>query len=343
MIAESAHGRNYVALCLLAGLVGTCVAQSAPKAVYGDDDRVDQSGEALQAAFKLAGAHTVALFEKTALSYDVATNEFKVNSWGLTTLGEDKALCDGQPFASQIHPAECSGTVVSWNATTRSGLVATAGHCFDTDSDTDGCQLDTVCSMYFVFDFVDSTSPSGVIPASKVFDCAAVTHCDVRLGMGMTYDYAVAEISAEFQGSPERCSYEDDDDCDVKIINPNASDSYLCPDGTDLADCGKDAAYDTADRQTARMTWNNGQSAAPPSRATLDSGSSPRTITAAAKFIGNLPSDANLLLIGHPDGLPRKYAGAGTVLYTTTPGEDCIAGVQPPQVCAWEDDGECAP
>jgi hypothetical protein len=132
--------------------------------------------------------------------------------------------------------------VVSWDAAAGKGLVATAGHCFDADDDTDGCQY-AECPFYFVFDFDDAASPGGVIPAANVFECTEIKACDLRKGTGLPYDYGVAEISADLApGVPEVCNpdWENDDSCDVPTN---------CPDGTDLADCGQTADYDTPELQ----------------------------------------------------------------------------------------------
>ena len=71
--------------------------------------------------------------------YEASSNTFKMST---TVLADAYALCAGEAFAHQPTAAFCSGTVVQWDDQTKTGLVATAGHCFDSDEVSEGCQME---------------------------------------------------------------------------------------------------------------------------------------------------------------------------------------------------------
>ena len=126
------------------------------KGVYGTDDRTDETraaacvGEACEGAISaplraVGSASTVALIPRRRLSYDARTNSWIPRS--SMTLGEAFNMCPADSttgtatrFVNQPTPASCSGTVVQWDPSTKTGLVASAAHCFDEDGDTNGCQ-----------------------------------------------------------------------------------------------------------------------------------------------------------------------------------------------------------
>ena len=109
---------------------------------------------------------------------------------------------------------------MDWDPIGKTGLVATAGHCFDTDTATDGCQGVAQCDVMFVFDYTDSISrdpESGEIsiPAANVYDCASIPACDVRCsgcGVLASYDYALGAIAAELSTIEieQACSWPND-------------------------------------------------------------------------------------------------------------------------------------
>lgn len=102
----------------------------------GADDRTDESSAHVikngidATLIKQAGRQTVALIKKADLTYDARSNTFKGTT---ANLASTYGLCAGEAFAQQPTAAFCSGTVVEWDPLTGSGLVATAGHCFDDD------------------------------------------------------------------------------------------------------------------------------------------------------------------------------------------------------------------
>lgn len=108
-------------------------AGRSPKGIYGaTDNRLDESATSgISAALRTAAASTVALVPKTAIVYNAGAN-----TWGaaatVQTLQESYNLCDTDAttgtttaFKDQLTPSSCSGTVVNWDATTKTGTVAT--------------------------------------------------------------------------------------------------------------------------------------------------------------------------------------------------------------------------
>ena len=139
--------RSLYALSILSKICNSAAQSSRPKGIYGEDDRLDESSASgiSDALRSVATGATVALISKTKLVYDQSSNTWSTTS--TSTLGTSQNLCVIDPatgtqpvFFDQLNPSTCSGTVVHWNATTQSGLVASAGHCFDSDSAANGCQ-----------------------------------------------------------------------------------------------------------------------------------------------------------------------------------------------------------
>lgn len=130
-------------------------------------------------------------------------------------------------------------------------------------------------------------------PARNVYDCASVPYCAQRHGSSIhPYDYALGEITAEIAPQISACrqEWQGDGECDVPLN---------CPEGTDLADCGHLDSYDTTERQASRTVTF-------PRRTILDGGR-PRRIQAARLMSNHLRVGAqNLVMIGYPNGLPRK-------------------------------------
>ena len=98
--------RTLVFAVVIVGSISATHAQqklgprSFNKAIYGEDDRRDESG-VVEQLFREAGASTVALFRHDALHYDMGSNTFRVKQLG--TLGEFFWLCEGEKFADQVH------------------------------------------------------------------------------------------------------------------------------------------------------------------------------------------------------------------------------------------------
>jgi hypothetical protein len=149
------------------------------------------------------------------------------------------------------------------------------------------------------------------IPGANVYDCAEVVMCDLENlantrstpadwlvnGVDAHFtDYALTRIvAAGIASVPATCAWEEDGECDAPAY---------CPAGTDTMDCDSE---DTAELRAARTIDYSSLT-----RAILDAGN-PRTIHPAALYSGVLAQGTPLTIIGHPSGLPRKYAGGATV------------------------------
>lgn len=143
------------------------------------------------------------------------------------------------------------------------------------------------------------------------------------------------EITASIAPVIAGCNpdWEGDGECDVPLN---------CPAGTDLDDCHLSPSYDTQQRQLARTVRF-------PNRATLDAGH-PRTIEAVQLVPTHLHANAdNIVMIGYPTGLPRKYTGGARIDSVsvpdsnTAPGQQCVAGASMPTTCIYENDNDCDP
>lgn len=138
--------------------------QVSRKGIFGKDDLTDESkakgcageacsGSVTSAVQRIAKAASVALVRRSVLEYDAKRNAWvprrTIRGRELTgrTIGSRYNLCTNDSatgkrarFQDQHSLASCSGTVVKWNATAGTGLVATTGHCFDKDKYRSGCQ-----------------------------------------------------------------------------------------------------------------------------------------------------------------------------------------------------------
>lgn len=111
-------------------------ASRSPKGVYGDtDDRLDESASSgISSALRAAGASTVALVPKDAIVYNSDANTWSA-AQSVQTLQETYNLCSTDDttgaltaFKDQLTLSSCSGTVVAWDAETKTGTVATVRH-----------------------------------------------------------------------------------------------------------------------------------------------------------------------------------------------------------------------
>ena len=137
-----------------------------PKAIYGNDDRVEEY-DITDPDLRLAGDATVLIAERTFLAYDPCNQTYEMTE--LSTHAEQYAsnsdgrtLCPDEPFRDQPVPGICTGFLVAPD------IVATAGHCLSCPGD---------CSDYvFIFGFVmvDAFTATTVFDASEVYFCREV-------------------------------------------------------------------------------------------------------------------------------------------------------------------------
>lgn len=118
------------------------------RAIYGVDERREWHQVEDANVLRLARA-SVALFRGADTQISASNVKLKTS-----TLGEDQALCPGEPFADQATGAFCSGTLV------REDVVLTAGHCLREVSNKPG--LPYVNALSFVFGYrVEKPGASG--------------------------------------------------------------------------------------------------------------------------------------------------------------------------------------
>ena len=203
------------------------------KGVYGTDDRTDETraaacvGEACEGAISaplraVGSASTVALIPRSRLSYDARTNSWVPRS--SMTLGEAFNMCPADSttgtatrFVNQPTPASCSGTVVQWDPSTKTGLVASAAHCFDEDGDTNGCQ--------------NSEGDLIGVP-QRLVDCEVRGACLWVLPSVPLLEPYVCCDRPDSHCVPQ---YAGDGICDEGLDGSAA----FCPVGSDSADCGE--------------------------------------------------------------------------------------------------------
>lgn len=145
--------------------------------IYGADDRVEfyQASAPQQ---QVAGG-IVALVDRSFLS------QRRDGTWDLDTadtLSDYIPVCNGEPFANQPAPGECSGFLVGPDT------IATAGH----------CMTGNACSrMRFVFDFKSEAAGqvTSHLDAEDVYQCSSI----VRSSTGQT-DYAIVRLDRTVTG-----------------------------------------------------------------------------------------------------------------------------------------------
>ena len=269
--------RSLLAAAVVAAVVLADSARAqVVKGVYGTDDRTDESSAAtcvgedcvgsLSAAVRAVGSATVALIPRSKLRYDADTNSWLPTS--ASTLGSEHNMCatdsgTGQPtrFVDQPTPGSCSGTVVQWDAATGTGLVASAGHCFDADADVNGCQT-AAAGSGALHPFPERTAPCRFSDDGECDDgldlggtgswCAVGTDTDClatspnrRIGTDQCEFYFVFDFTDQMLDTtptpppgpavtPDGCDWPNDGACDSR---PNAGGLTYCAAGTDECDC----------------------------------------------------------------------------------------------------------
>jgi hypothetical protein len=128
----------------------------SPKAIYGDDNRLDWFESPGRTKDYWARA-TVALLPMGA----IAETDGKVKIYG-STYEESVGLCPGHRFAKQPTAAYCSGFLVS------DEIIVTAGHCIRDVSD---CQR-----TQFIFDFAKTVidQEDFYVPSTSVYGCQEI-------------------------------------------------------------------------------------------------------------------------------------------------------------------------
>lgn len=150
-----------------------------PQVVYGQDNRREVYG--LSGAKAAAAASTVALVDASRLTPN--GSGFRLAT---EPLGPRIGLCQGQRFFNQPTGAGCSGVLVGPD------LVATAGHCVDSQADLAGTR--------FVFGFrkTDASTTRTTFPASDVYRGTQLVARQLNDATGA--DYAVVRLDRRVTG-----------------------------------------------------------------------------------------------------------------------------------------------
>ena len=123
--------------------------------IYGDDDRID-AHESYDPVMNAVADATAVLVDESKVEPAQGHRQMKLVD---ETFGEEKNLCDGEPFRDQPAPGFCTGFLVGPDT------LATAGHCLD---DVDECE-----ETRFVFDFryESAEDDPAIVHESDVYTC----------------------------------------------------------------------------------------------------------------------------------------------------------------------------
>lgn len=155
---------------------------NAPKVVYGIDNRIETYESDLYTQ-KLA-ASTAGMVSRSS---SVELEDFTFLA--PYTLEQRFGTCEGEKFADQATPVNCSGFLVAPD------LLVTAGHCINTQKDCDG--------VSWVFDYkVDEKTgeASVLIPNKNVYKCKEVVEAKLESTLASKVDYALVRLERVVEG-----------------------------------------------------------------------------------------------------------------------------------------------
>lgn len=169
---------------LFLGLVLSTTALAGvftPKVIYGNDDRSD--------VYETKNASLVALADATAGMFPAS--KLKLNAQGRydydkETFGQSYGTCDDEPFRDQPAAAVCSGFLVG------DDLLATAGHCVDSEQD---CRAN---SWVFGYRMQDPKHAPDDFEADQVYRCKAVIKTE-QSSRGQ--DYSLIRLDRPVRGA----------------------------------------------------------------------------------------------------------------------------------------------
>jgi len=158
--------------------LGDSTARAVPKAIYGNDDRLDEY-QVIESAIRELGDSTAVLLPASDLT-DNGDGTVTLPSSPVTDFFD---LCPDEPFSDQPAPGVCSGFLVS------PSTIATAGHCVPNARECEAT------SIVFGFVMSDAATPVLTVDASEVYYC---TRIDAR--QGVDYDWALVQLDRPVTG-----------------------------------------------------------------------------------------------------------------------------------------------
>ena len=163
---------------ILALLVSTNILASAPKVIYGDDDRLELYNTTDSLHYELANS-TAAMISNSSL--ETSADGETVNISGTPLV--ERGICSSERFSKQTAAANCSGFLVAPD------LIVTAGHCVRSNR---GCNRNK-----WVFDyalFAPGHNPNEV-SSSSVYSCKEI----VERSMSGSDDYALIRLEKDVE------------------------------------------------------------------------------------------------------------------------------------------------
>ncbi len=301
--------------------------------MYGTDDRTDESRAAagcvgetcdgsISAALRSVGSgSTVALIRRESLWYREATNSWHPTS--ALTLGQARGMCstdevtgEATRFIDQLVPGSCSGTVVQWDQKAGTGLVASAGHCYDAHQRINGCQTAsgslhqlparTALCRYSGDGECDDGLDGGTpfCPVGTDEDCT--THEAEQSTCPYLFVFDFTDEVLEPPPPPELCEWSNDEECDA---------GRACPAGSDSCDCVGTHCGASVFSIPAANVYDCGE-----------------VVMCDVESLANTQDTPTDWLVNGVDGHFTDYALTRIVAAG-------IASVS--ATCGWEEDGEC--
>lgn len=175
----------FVCIALLTIAASSCelggVGVRSESVVYGADDRLEVYAH--PSAVHRAIAESAVAMQISARWLD-ERDPTSVRITYTRTLQEARSLCEGEPFADQIEPGTCSGTLIDER------FLLTAGHCVDEPRDCDGTRV-----WAFGFHYESEGTLRG-LTSDDVYRCARVHVLQNDEGS----DHAIVELDRPVVG-----------------------------------------------------------------------------------------------------------------------------------------------
>ena len=170
------------ALGLVSSLLAlSTVALSAPRVIYGEDDRRDLFDSQNDPKLVDLARSTAILVKKSDLKPEA--EQFRLPK---DTFGVSQDLCETEPFFDQPTPGICSGFLVG------DDLFVTAGHCITGADECKGV------SMIFDYGYDQQGKDLSTVDSDNVYYCKSIVSRALESGTGK--DYALVKLDRPVVG-----------------------------------------------------------------------------------------------------------------------------------------------